>query len=43
LRRAVSELIQGESFRAVTGPGANSREKMRARINLASQAIVAAK
>ncbi|HBN8201099.1 TPA: DUF262 domain-containing protein [Pseudomonas aeruginosa] len=42
LRRAVSELIQGGDFRAVTGPGANSREKMRARINLTAQAIVAA-
>ncbi|MFZ3153965.1 DUF262 domain-containing protein [Pseudomonas sp.] len=42
LRRAVSELIQGDEFRNVTGPGANSREKMRARISLTAQAIVAA-
>jgi hypothetical protein len=42
LRRAVTELIQGEEFRAVTGPGANSREKMKARIQLTAQAILAA-
>ncbi|SEJ33131.1 Protein of unknown function DUF262 [Pseudomonas linyingensis] len=40
LRKAVSELIQGEEFRSVTGPGANSRDKMRARINLTTQAIL---
>ncbi|MCS8504517.1 DUF262 domain-containing protein [Pseudomonas aeruginosa] len=42
LRHAVSELIQGEEFRSVTGPGANSREKMKARIGLTAKAIVAA-
>ncbi|MCY1461510.1 hypothetical protein D9M71_791750 [compost metagenome] len=42
LRQAVTDLIQGEAFRSVTGPGANSREKLKARIELTVQAILAA-
>jgi len=39
LRAAVSRLVQSEEFRAVTGPGANSREKLERRISLASEAL----
>ncbi|WP_313065494.1 DUF262 domain-containing protein [Achromobacter animicus] len=39
LRTAVTTLVQSDAFRSVTGPGANSKEKMRARINLAAEAL----
>ncbi len=42
LRQAITNLVQSEVFRAVTGPGANSKEKLNARINLASQALIEA-
>lgn len=42
LRTAVTELVQSDTFRNVTGPGANSKEKMRARIQLASEALAGA-
>lgn len=42
LRQKVTELVQSEAFRGVTGPGANSKEKMRARIRLASEALLSA-
>ena len=42
LRQKVTELVQSEAFRGVTGPGANSKEKMRARIQLASEALLSA-
>lgn len=42
LRGAVTNLIQSSEFRQVTGPGANSREKMKARIDLTKEAILAA-
>lgn len=42
LRSKITELVQSEVFRAVTGPGANSREKLKTRIELASQALLAA-
>ena len=42
LRAKVTELVQTEAFRAVTGPGANSKEKLRLRIQLASEAMVSA-
>ncbi len=39
LREKLSELVQSEDFRAVTGPGANSREKLETRIRLAEEAL----
>lgn len=42
LRDKISELVQSDAFRAVTGPGANSKEKMKARIRLASEALLSA-
>ena len=43
LREAVTELVQSAEFRAVTGPGANSKEKFRSRVDLAVNALLAAK
>ena len=42
LRKAVTELVQSEEFRSVTGPGANSKEKFRTRVELAEKALLAA-
>jgi hypothetical protein len=42
LRQAITTLVQSPEFRVVTGPGANSKEKLSTRISLASQALVAA-
>lgn len=42
LREKVTELVQTEAFRAVTGPGANSKEKLKTRIDLAAAALVSA-
>jgi len=39
LRNAITNLVQSEGFRSVTGPGANSREKLDKRINLATEAL----
>lgn len=41
LRQAITDLVQSQEFRAVTGPGANSKEKLKARIDLASNALIA--
>lgn len=38
-QRAISETVQGETFRSFTGPGANSREKLENRINTIYRAI----
>jgi len=43
LRAAITDLVQSTEFRAVTGPGANSKEKLRTRIELASRNLMAAK
>jgi hypothetical protein len=40
LRNKVTALVQSDEFRAVTGPGANSREKLKIRIQLATQALL---
>lgn len=40
LRSSITALVQSEEFRAVTGPGANSRDKMKARIKLAENALI---
>jgi hypothetical protein len=42
LRAAVTQLVQSDDFRAVTGPGANSREKLNTRIGLATDILRAA-
>lgn len=42
VRRAITQLVQSEPFRSVTGPGANNRTKLEARISLSADAIVAA-
>lgn len=42
LRQKVTELVQTDAFRAVTGPGANSKEKLKTRIQLAAAALVSA-
>lgn len=42
LRNKITELVQSDPFRAVTGPGANSREKLNTRIGLATEALLAA-
>lgn len=39
LRTAITQLVQSEDFRAVTGPGANSRDKLETRISLATDAL----
>jgi hypothetical protein len=39
LRNAITQLVQSENFRSVTGPGANSREKLENRIALATAAM----
>jgi hypothetical protein len=39
LRNAITSLVQSDQFRAVTGPGANSKEKLETRINLATDAL----
>ena len=36
LRSAITDLVQSAEFRAVTGPGANSREKLNTRVELVS-------
>lgn len=41
-RKAITQLVQSEPFRAVTGPGANNRTKLETRISLSSEAITAA-
>lgn len=42
LRAKMTELVQSNDFRAVTGPGANSKEKLKSRIDLAASALVSA-
>lgn len=42
LREKVTELVHTEAFRAVTGSGANSKEKLRIRIQLATDALLSA-
>lgn len=42
LRSAVTQLVESSDFRAVTGPGANSKEKLSRRIQLVSDAITSA-
>jgi hypothetical protein len=42
LRAGITNLIQSDPFRLVTGPGANSKEKLRARIRLAGETLLAA-
>jgi hypothetical protein len=42
LRTAITALVQSEPFRNVTGPGANSKEKLEERIRLATEALRAA-
>lgn len=39
LRQKLSELVQSEDFRAVTGPGANSRDKLETRIRLVGEVL----
>jgi len=39
IRTAITNLVQSVEFRAVTGPGANSREKLETRIRLVSEEI----
>jgi hypothetical protein len=39
LRNAITQLIQSEDFRAVTGPGANSKEKLETRIVLVTEVM----
>jgi len=41
LREAVTAAIQSEDFRSVTGPGANSKDKLRRRIEIVAQALQA--
>ena len=41
-RREITELVQSDMFRAVTGPGANNKTKLESRISLVAEAIVAA-
>jgi hypothetical protein len=43
LRNAITKLVQTEEFRSMTGPGANSKEKLKKRIELASEALKLAK
>lgn len=42
LRTKITELVQSSAFRTVTGPGANSKEKLKTRIELAANALVTA-
>lgn len=42
LRDNITALVQSEPFRSVTGPGANSKEKLKTRIQLAADALLAA-
>jgi hypothetical protein len=42
VRKAITDLVQSEPFRAVTGPGANNKTKLDTRIGLARDAIKAA-
>lgn len=42
LREKVTQLVQTDAFRAVTGPGANSKDKLKTRIQLAAAALVSA-
>ena len=42
LRDAVTRLVQSEDFREVTGPGANSRQKLDTRILLVAEVLRAA-
>ena len=42
LRKKISELVQSETFKEVTGPGANSKEKLNKRISLAVEALKSA-
>lgn len=42
LRTNMTQLVQSEPFRSVTGPGANSKEKLKTRIQLAGAALLAA-
>lgn len=42
LRASITALVQSEPFRLVTGPGANSKEKLKTRIQLAADALLAA-
>jgi hypothetical protein len=39
VRNAVTSVVQGEAFRQVTGPGANSKAKLETRIKLCADAI----
>jgi hypothetical protein len=39
-RNAITQLVQSDPFRAVTGPGANNKTKLESRISLAAQAII---
>jgi hypothetical protein len=39
-RNAITQLVQSDLFRAVTGPGANNKTKLESRISLAAQAII---
>lgn len=42
MRARVTALVQSDDFRAVTGPGANSKQKLAKRIELVSQALLEA-
>lgn len=42
LRKRLTELVQSEAFRAVTGPGANSKQKLSRRIELVRQTLLEA-
>lgn len=42
LRKKISELVQSTDFRAVTGPGANSKEKLKMRITHVKNALLSA-
>lgn len=42
LRAKITALVQSDPFRLVTGPGANSKEKLKARIQLAGAALLEA-
>jgi hypothetical protein len=42
IRQVISEMVQTEDFRNVTGPGANNKTKLETRIQLAANAIQAA-
>ena len=42
LRSKLTTLVQSEPFRAVTGPGANSKDKLKTRIQLAGDALLSA-